>query len=183
MSGTQHGPGWWKASDGRWYPPEQHPGYEQHLAEHRAAMAEIELTDPVVSTARSPSTMFLVATIGAALIVVGAFLPWATVQSVLGVLSIRGIEGDGSLTLGGGVAVAALLVVRRRDRRAATASFAVSVLVGLVALFDMWNLASVAAEFEPDGPAATRARPGVWLTLAGAVVAAVGSLGVASGRE
>lgn len=25
MSDQQQGPGWWQASDGRWYPPEQHP--------------------------------------------------------------------------------------------------------------------------------------------------------------
>ena len=54
---------------------------------------------------------------------------------------------------------------------------------GTRAVFDMWNLASVAAEFEPDGLARVAAGPGVWVTLAGAVVAAVGSLGVASGRE
>jgi hypothetical protein len=27
MSDTSQGPNWWQASDGRWYPPEQHPGY------------------------------------------------------------------------------------------------------------------------------------------------------------
>jgi hypothetical protein len=27
MSDTSGGPGWWLASDGRWYPPEQHPQY------------------------------------------------------------------------------------------------------------------------------------------------------------
>jgi hypothetical protein len=27
MSDTAPGPGWWQASDGRWYPPHQHPGY------------------------------------------------------------------------------------------------------------------------------------------------------------
>lgn len=27
MSDVQQGPGWWQASDGRWYPPEQHPNY------------------------------------------------------------------------------------------------------------------------------------------------------------
>ncbi len=27
MSDTQSGPGWWQASDGKWYPPESHPGY------------------------------------------------------------------------------------------------------------------------------------------------------------
>jgi hypothetical protein len=25
MSNVQEGPGWWLASDGRWYPPETHP--------------------------------------------------------------------------------------------------------------------------------------------------------------
>src|SRR5579872_6222317 len=27
MSDVSGGPGWWQASDGRWYPPEQHPNY------------------------------------------------------------------------------------------------------------------------------------------------------------
>lgn len=27
MSEQSQGPGWWRASDGRWYPPETHPGY------------------------------------------------------------------------------------------------------------------------------------------------------------
>jgi Domain of unknown function (DUF4190) len=27
MSDTQQGAGWWQASDGKWYPPEQHPDY------------------------------------------------------------------------------------------------------------------------------------------------------------
>ena len=27
MSETSQGPGWWQASDGRWYSPEQHPNY------------------------------------------------------------------------------------------------------------------------------------------------------------
>ena len=28
MSDTSHGTGWWRASDGKWYPPELHPDYE-----------------------------------------------------------------------------------------------------------------------------------------------------------
>lgn len=28
MSDTPQGPGWWKASDDKWYPPEQHPDYQ-----------------------------------------------------------------------------------------------------------------------------------------------------------
>ncbi len=29
MSDSPQGPGWWQASDGRWYPPEQSPGLAQ----------------------------------------------------------------------------------------------------------------------------------------------------------
>ena len=28
VSEGAQGPGWWQASDGRWYPPEQHPQYQ-----------------------------------------------------------------------------------------------------------------------------------------------------------
>lgn len=28
MSDASGGPGWWQASDGKWYPPERHPGYQ-----------------------------------------------------------------------------------------------------------------------------------------------------------
>ena len=28
MSQQPQGPGWWQASDGKWYPPEQAPGYQ-----------------------------------------------------------------------------------------------------------------------------------------------------------
>ena len=32
MSDTSQGPGWWQASDGKWYPPEQAPGYQAPVA-------------------------------------------------------------------------------------------------------------------------------------------------------
>lgn len=32
MSDTQQGPGWWLASDGRWYPPELHPSAQPAAA-------------------------------------------------------------------------------------------------------------------------------------------------------
>ena len=28
MSDVSQGPGWWQASDGKWYPPDQHPNYQ-----------------------------------------------------------------------------------------------------------------------------------------------------------
>ena len=30
MSETSQGPGWWVATDGRWYPPETHPAAPPH---------------------------------------------------------------------------------------------------------------------------------------------------------
>jgi hypothetical protein len=32
VSDTSQGPGWWQASDGKWYPPEQAPGYQPPAA-------------------------------------------------------------------------------------------------------------------------------------------------------
>jgi hypothetical protein len=41
MTDTSGGPGWWQASDGKWYPPEQHP----------AARAEAEAASQAATTA------------------------------------------------------------------------------------------------------------------------------------
>ena len=32
MSDVSHGPGWWEATDGKWYPPEMHPNYVAPVA-------------------------------------------------------------------------------------------------------------------------------------------------------
>lgn len=37
MSDTSQGPGWWQASDGKWYPPEQAPGYQAAPSGYGAA--------------------------------------------------------------------------------------------------------------------------------------------------
>ena len=39
MSDTSQGPGWWQASDGKWYPPEQAPGYQPQGAPMGAGAA------------------------------------------------------------------------------------------------------------------------------------------------
>jgi hypothetical protein len=50
MSDASQGPGWWQASDGNWYPPEQHPNYQPP-----APMASGTLPPP--TTAPPPPTM------------------------------------------------------------------------------------------------------------------------------
>ena len=47
MSDTSQGPGWWQASDGKWYPPEQHerargPGGLAPLAVRRQLLTKLE---------------------------------------------------------------------------------------------------------------------------------------------
>jgi hypothetical protein len=37
VSDTSQGPGWWQASDGKWYPPEQAPGYQAPAGGEAAA--------------------------------------------------------------------------------------------------------------------------------------------------
>ena len=44
MADTSGGPGWWQASDGKWYPPEQHP----------AALAQAEAAAGAATSGRGP---------------------------------------------------------------------------------------------------------------------------------
>jgi hypothetical protein len=48
MSDTSQGPGWWLASDGRWYPPETHPGHEPEPKARRGSKSLDEMFDAVV---------------------------------------------------------------------------------------------------------------------------------------
>ncbi len=50
MSESAQGPGWWLASDGRWYPPEQAPGY----APQPQTPAASPISAPVVGTDAPP---------------------------------------------------------------------------------------------------------------------------------
>jgi len=48
VSDVSQGPGWWLASDGRWYPPEQVPGYRTEPAHEPAPTPGVE-TAPIVA--------------------------------------------------------------------------------------------------------------------------------------
>jgi len=55
MSDTSQGPGWWLASDGKWYPPEQAPGY-QRPAPVPAASGAIPRPGTLPATGRAAAT-------------------------------------------------------------------------------------------------------------------------------
>lgn len=51
MSEVSQGPGWWVASDGKWYPPEQHPSVRQAVASPMATTAPRSAAAPPSSHA------------------------------------------------------------------------------------------------------------------------------------
>src|SRR3546814_4443455 len=93
MSEQSQGPGWWVASDGKWYPPEQAPG--------PAPIPPPPPPPAPVSTADSTARNLMLA--GAGAITIGSLLPWASATSIFGTVSKAGTDGDGIITLGLGV--------------------------------------------------------------------------------
>lgn len=83
MSDIAQGPGWWRASDGRWYPPEQHPTYLSSLPPPPPAHQVPFAAPPTVAATGQPARVSLTATtcllaLGALGVFVSVFLTWAT---------------------------------------------------------------------------------------------------------
>lgn len=201
MSDTWQGDGWWQASDGKWYPPQPQPqpqppvgaaarvgpGYWKAkdglwYAEgvdapgqpypFKKTGTKQMLLDATSST--SAPTMFTAALVGAVVIVVGALLPWVTVSTAFGTISVSGTEGDGVITLVCGVIAAALLVLGRGRKTAAILAMLVGGLVAAVGLYDLVNVSAAAADV--NGLARASAGVGLWVTLVGGATTAVCSL-------
>jgi len=54
MSDVSQGPGWWEASDGKWYPPHQHPDYagsEEPAGEAQQEVEQLAGIKAAISTA------------------------------------------------------------------------------------------------------------------------------------
>jgi len=91
MSDTQAGPGWWLASDGKWYPPEQH-------ASATAPPPPPTVAPPSRGVVPDRRATWLV--LGRAIAAsVGALMPWATVDIGIASMSKAGTSGDGIITL------------------------------------------------------------------------------------
>ena len=78
-----------------------------------------------------------IALTGAALTIIGAFLPWATVLGQ----RIHGIDGDGSLTLIVGFIAGGIVALRPWERRVRIASVALGSIIAFIALYDMTGVA------------------------------------------
>ena len=116
----------------------------------------------------------------ALLIFIGAFLPWATVDTALGSLSVSGTDADGIITLvialavGGALAGASLADNRALLYGGACLGALAAVIVGII------NMVDVADIIELNRPGLFEASigSGLWLTVLGWLVS-VGAAGVA----
>lgn len=119
VSEQSQGPGWWLASDGRWYPPASPP------------------PPPGAATAER-STKEKVGIGAAGALLVGSFLPWASV----GPFTVSGTDGDGTITLVL-AAIAGALLWGRKSVKIVLALFVLSLLV---TGYDLGNISNVAGE-------------------------------------
>src|ERR1700751_2971439 len=83
MSDIAQGPGWWRASDGRWYPPEQHPSYQSFPPPPPPNPVGGYPSMSAPAAVRQPAQVSVTATtwlmaLGALGIVISVFLTWAT---------------------------------------------------------------------------------------------------------
>ena len=109
MSDTSQGPGWWVASDGKWYKPESHPDYvppppppsppppdsTPTSTSTAASTPDVVASDPVRSGRRLSSTQWTM--IGALVLgVIGLLMTWVSA----GIASVTGINTDDGKFLG-----------------------------------------------------------------------------------
>ncbi len=194
------GPGWWLAADGRYYPPEQHPEYQRQGAPQAAPgwqaaaqpdTAPYQTVAPYQAvgmqgsggktSASGETTMYIAGLVSAIAVVVGALLPWVSVSTAFGTLSVSGTEGDGVLTIGGAVVAGALLLFGRGRKWAAVIAAVVGVIVTIIGVYDLANVSSAAADLTTDF-ARGSAGIGLWLTVV-AGIALTGCSVVAAARS
>jgi len=203
MSDVQQGPDWWLASDGRWYPPQQAapapppsgpppmappsqyapPQYPQP-PQQAAPYAPSQYAYYAPGTAPSgpapdakPQALILLA--GAAVAIVGAFLPWATVDIFDETLSKAGTDGDGVITLvlaGAAAVLGAIGLGAGRKRWQPITAVVLAALVVGVAVLDMADIKSKFGDDAGVFDIEVNIGIGLWLTLAGGIAAVVGGL-------
>lgn len=113
---------------------------------------------------------------GAALIVVGSFLPWATLTTVFGSIGFAGTEGDGKITLAIGLltGIAAFLeLTQGRDTRVPVIVLATA--AGLAGIFGVANISDRIAGVN-SGFVHASTGIGLYAVIAGAGVALCGAL-------
>jgi len=105
--------------------------------------------------------------IAAGVLILGAFLPWATVNAGFISASKTGIEGDGVVTAGIGAVVLLVVALKAATAQARwVLGFIGGLLAGLMAAYDVHDVQSA-------GSSAVLVQVGIGLWLSGAAAVAV----------
>lgn len=123
--------------------------------------AEAAATSPPWPTRRK------VAAGSAAAIIVGSIMPWASMTTAFGTLTVNGTDGDGLITAAGGGLVLFLIFTRRY-----MLALVGALLTGAGLVYDAMNISQAVGEAESKYATASIGW-GLYLAIAGAAVAIV----------
>ena len=156
----QGGVRWW---DGERWTEDTPPPPTQPQAQPQAQAERPARTGPALAVA------------GAAAVIIGSLIPWATLTHVFGSASLSGIEGDGVITLvlGGVLLIGAILQLTNETSRHIWTEVvaAVTLIVAVLALINMLsNIGDADSEY-----ARASVGPGLYLVVAGAAIALIGT--------
>lgn|GEM_PF-5012236 len=138
---------------------------------------------PMAKTQRQAATRMILTNqgqlttlLGAVGLVVGALLPWVTVASVFGSISVNGYEGDGIITGGIGllILISALLTKGKAGKRYSVASAILGVIATLLVFWKISDVGSLAAE--NTDYVRTSVGSGLYLSAVGTILIIVGGL-------
>jgi hypothetical protein len=140
-----------------------------------------EEADPEVAVAVArarPLAAWAVVFVGAALLVVGALLPWGEATSKTASFSSDGIDGNGAITLIAAIVLVLVVLVVQRPTTAGWLVIVTAAVAGAIGVRDAVDLSDKAARLVDQGPPGVSANVGigVWVTIAGAVIALVGGI-------
>lgn len=129
------------------------------------AQAASAIVQPATSVSPGWPLPRLLAALGAIAIIIGSVTTWASVSGSYMSIDIKGTEGDGVITLVGGVVILGLLFVRKYG-----GGIIVGILTGGVLVTDLVNVGGIAGEV---GVATVSVGWGLYLATVGAAIAVV----------
>jgi len=121
---------------------------------------------------------------GASAIVIGSLLPWVSVTTIFGSISISGTEGDGVFTMIGGAIIGSVAGVVLSRRSASKGSGVLIILIGLASGLIAFNVSSNLANAADlsDSGVLSSIGGGLWLVILGSATAIGSGFSVATAR-
>jgi hypothetical protein len=120
-------------------------------------------------------------------LVVGSLLPWATLTApFVGTVEITATDGDGMLTLIGGLIVGVIGILgltRGVGVFGLVSLFLAVLLAAFVAFTDLGNVTEMAADFNDEDFGAASVGIGLWLVTVATIIGAVGWFGLLFNRR